>query len=178
MTIHRTWHTLININNMKFQLIRVCLIFYTYDSANFKKHRNNHEKNATATALALLCLQDVSTDVYFHQNKPAAVAPKETITHHFFVSELGRRKPSMQPKFVAAQKMPVNRNPANIRKWIARFYYFRHLYSAGSACVLLTIIAWVAHRYGQLAFALLINILLGSFQLFLHMDQPSLRGWK
>ena len=23
------------------------------------------------------------------QNKPAAVAPKETITHHFFVSELG-----------------------------------------------------------------------------------------
>ena len=30
---------------------------------------------------------------------------------------------------------------ANIRKWIARFYYFRHLCSAGSACVLLTIIA-------------------------------------
>ena len=39
------------------------------------------------------------------QNKPAVVAPKETITHHFFVSELGRRKLSMQPKFVAAQKM-------------------------------------------------------------------------
>ena len=35
-------------------------------------------------------------------------------------------------------------------KWIARFYYFRHLYSAGSACVLLTIIVRVAHRYGQL----------------------------
>ena len=46
--------------------------------------------------------------------------------------------------------MLLKRNPANIRKWIARFYYFRHLYSAGSACVLLTIIAWVAHRYGQL----------------------------
>ena len=29
------------------------------------------------------------------------------------------------------------------------FSCFRHLYSAGSACVL-TIIAWVAHRYGQL----------------------------
>ena len=29
-------------------------------------------------------------------------------------------------------------------------YYFRHLYSAGSACVLLIIITWVAHRYGQL----------------------------
>ena len=33
---------------------------------------------------------------------------------------------------LAAQKMLLNRNPANIRKWIARFYYFRHLYSAGS----------------------------------------------
>ena len=35
-----------------------------------------------ATALALL-LQDVLTDVYC-SNKPAAVAPKETITHHFY----------------------------------------------------------------------------------------------
>ena len=43
------------------------------------------------------------------QNKPVAVAPVETITHHFFVSELGRRKLSMQPKFVAAQKMLLNR---------------------------------------------------------------------
>ena len=39
MTIRRTWHTLININNVNFNsLFRVCLIFYTYDSANFKKH--------------------------------------------------------------------------------------------------------------------------------------------
>ena len=36
--------------------------------------------------------------------------------------------------------------------------------------------AWVAHRYGQL-YLLLINILLGSFQLFLHSDQPPLWGW-
>ena len=28
-----------------------------------------------------------------------------TITHHFLFLELGRRKPSMQPKFVAAQKI-------------------------------------------------------------------------
>ena len=46
-----------------------------------------------------------------------------------------------------------------------------YILRAGSACVLLTIIAWVAHRYGQL-YLLLINILLGSFQLFLHSDQP------
>ena len=90
------------------------------------------KKMLLATALALL-LQDVLNRRLLFKTKPAAVAPKETITHHFFVLELGRRKLSMQPKFVAAQKMLLNRNPANIRKWIARFYYFRHLYSAGSA---------------------------------------------
>ena len=61
-------------------------------------------KNATATALALL-ITGCAQQTFTVQNKPAAVAPKETITHHFFVSELGRRKLSMQPKFVAAQKM-------------------------------------------------------------------------
>ena len=57
-----------------------------------------------ATALALL-ITGCAQQTFTVQNKPAAVAPKETITHHFFVSELGRRKLSMQPKFVAAQKM-------------------------------------------------------------------------
>ena len=33
-----------------------------------------------------------STDVYCSKNKPAAVAPKETITHHFFVSGIGQKK--------------------------------------------------------------------------------------
>ena len=47
------------------------------------------------------------------QNKPAAVAPKETITHHFSsFLELGRRKLSMQPKFVAAQKMLLKQKPS------------------------------------------------------------------
>ena len=57
-----------------------------------------------ATALALL-ITGCAQQTFTVQNKPAAVAPKETITHHFFVSELGRRKLSMQPKFVAAQKI-------------------------------------------------------------------------
>ena len=122
------------------------------------------------------CLLQCAQQTFTVQNKPAAVAPKETIAHHFFVSGIERRKLSMQPKNLWRRRNVVEtRNPANIRKWIARFYYFEHLYSAGSACVLLTIIAWVAHRYGQL-YLLLINILLGSFQLFLHSDQP-LWGW-
>ena len=97
------------------------------------------KKMLLATALALL-ITGCAQQTFTVQNKPAAVAPKPSPIISSFL-ELGRRKLSMQPKFVAAQKMLLNRNPANIRKWIARFYYFRHLYSAGSACVLLTIIA-------------------------------------
>ena len=44
-----------------------------------------------ATALALL-ITGCAQQTFTVQNKPAAVAPKETTTHHFFVSELGRRK--------------------------------------------------------------------------------------
>ena len=56
------------------------------------------KKMLLATALALLitgCQQTFTV-----QNKPAAVAPKETITHHFFVSGIGQRKLSVKPKFV------------------------------------------------------------------------------
>ena len=57
------------------------------------------------------------------QNKPAAVAPAKPSPIISSFLELGR-KLSMQPKFVAAQKMLLKqKNPANIRKWIARFYY-------------------------------------------------------
>ena len=49
------------------------------------------KKMLLATALVCL-LQDVLNRRLLFKTKPAAVAPKETITHHFFVSELGRRK--------------------------------------------------------------------------------------
>ena len=116
-----------------------------------------------------------STDVYCSKQTGSSTKGKPSPIISSFL-ELGRRKPSMQPKFVAAQKMLLNRNPANIRKWIARFYYFRHLYSAGSACVLLTIICMSCPSIWATLSALLINILLGSFQLFLHSDQPLSEG--
>ena len=97
------------------------------------------KKMLLATALALL-ITGCAQQTFTVQNKPAAVAPKETITHHFFVSGIGQKKLSMQPKFVAAQKMLLNRNPAKHSNRLS-VHYFRHLYSAGSACVLLTIIA-------------------------------------
>ena len=85
------------------------------------------KKMLLATALALL-ITGCAQQTFTVQNKPAAAAPKETITHHFFVSGIGQKKTVDAAKFVAAQKMLLKQNPANIRKWIARFYYFRHLY--------------------------------------------------
>ena len=68
------------------------------------------KKMLLATALALL-ITGCAQQTFTVQNKPAAVAPKETITHHFFVLELGG-KLSMQPKFVAAQKMLLKQKPS------------------------------------------------------------------
>ena len=99
------------------------------------------KKMLLATALWPCLLQDVLNRRFTVQNKPAAVAPKETITHHFFVSGIGQKKTVDAAKICGGAENVVKTEAANIRKWIARFYYFRHLYSAGSACVLLTIIA-------------------------------------
>ena len=48
------------------------------------------KKMLLATALALL-ITGCAQQTFTVQNKPAAVAPKETITHHFFVSGGGQR---------------------------------------------------------------------------------------
>ena len=49
------------------------------------------KKMLLATALALL-ITGCAQQTFTVQNKPAAVAPKETITHHFFVSGIGQKK--------------------------------------------------------------------------------------
>ena len=134
-----------------------------------------HEKNATRYCAGPAYCTGCAQQTFTVQNKPAAVAPKETITHHFFVSGIGQKKASCSQNLWRRENVKTG-NPANIRKWIARFYCFRHLYSAGSACVLLTTICMSCHRYEQL-YLLLINILLSSFQLFLHpSDQPLSEG--
>ena len=48
-------------------------------------------KNATRYCAGPAYYRMCSTDVYC-SNKPAAVAPKETITYHFFVSGIGQKK--------------------------------------------------------------------------------------
>ena len=65
------------------------------------------------------------------QNKPAAVAPKETITHHFFVSGIGQKKTVDAAKICGGAEMLLKQKPTNIRKWIAGLLT-EHLYSAGA----------------------------------------------
>ena len=91
---------------------------------------------------AWLLITGCAQQTFTVQNKPAAVAPKETITHHFFVSgSWAEENCRYSQKFVAAQKMLLKQKLANIRKWIARFYYFRHLYSARKRVCIMPIIA-------------------------------------
>lgn len=69
------------------------------------------KKMLFSAALAML-ITGCAQQTFTVGNKPTAVTPKETITHHFFVSELDRRKLLMQPKFVAAQKMLLKQKPS------------------------------------------------------------------
>ena len=70
------------------------------------------KKMLLATTLALL-ITGCAQQTFTVQNKPAAVAPKgkpSPIISSFL--ELGRRKLSVKPKFVAAQKMLLKQKPS------------------------------------------------------------------
>ena len=69
------------------------------------------KKMLLATALALL-ITGCAQQTFTVQNKPAAVAPKRASPIISSFLELGRRKLSMQPKFVAAQKMLLKQKPS------------------------------------------------------------------
>ena len=69
------------------------------------------KKMLLATALALL-ITECAQRTFTVQNKPAAVAPRKPSPIISSFLELGRRKLSMQPKFVAAQKMLLKQKPS------------------------------------------------------------------
>ena len=69
------------------------------------------KKMLLATALALL-ITEYAQQTFTVQNKPAAVAPRKPSPIISSFLELGRRKLSMQPKFVAAQKMLLKQKPS------------------------------------------------------------------
>ena len=130
-------------------------------------------KNATATALALL-ITGCAQQTFTVQNKPAAVAPKETITHHFFVSGIGQKKTVDAAKICGGAENVVKTETQQTFVNGLLGFITLGIYT-GSACVLLIHCMSCPSIWATLS-ALLINILLGSFQLFLHSDQP-LWGW-
>ena len=69
------------------------------------------KKMLLATALALL-ITGCAQQTFTVQNKPAAVAPKKPSPIISSFLGIGRRKLSMQPKFVAAQKMLLKQKPS------------------------------------------------------------------
>ena len=69
------------------------------------------KKMLLATALALL-ITGCAQQTFTVQNKPAAVAPRKPSPIISSFLELGRRKLSMQPKFVAAQKILLKQKPS------------------------------------------------------------------
>lgn len=69
------------------------------------------KKMLFSAALAML-ITGCAQQTFTVGNKPTAVTPKETITHHSSFRELDRRKLLMQPKFVAAQKMLLKQKPS------------------------------------------------------------------
>ena len=75
-------------------MFRACLIFLHIQILWNQKASGitPAEKNATRYLRRPCLLQDVAQQTFTVQNKPAAVAPKETITHHFFVSGIGQKK--------------------------------------------------------------------------------------
>ena len=69
------------------------------------------KKMLIAIALALL-ITGCAQQTFTVQNKPAAVAQRKPSPIISSFLELGRRKLSMQPKFVAAQKMLLKQKPS------------------------------------------------------------------
>ena len=87
-----------------------------------------------ATALALL-ITGCAQQTFTVQNKPAAVAPRNHHPSFLRFWNWAEENCRCSQNLLAALKMLLKQgNPANIRKWIARFYYFRHLLR-GSACI-------------------------------------------
>ena len=126
-------------------------------------------------AIALAHYRMCSTDVYCSKQTGSSSTKGNHFTHHFFVSGIGQKKTVDAAKICGgAENVVKTETQQNIRKWIARFYYFS-THRRKRVCIAHNNCMSCPSIWATLS-ALLINILLGSFQLFLHSDQP-LWGW-
>ena len=120
-----------------------------------------------ATALALL-ITGCAQQTFTVQNKPAAVAPKETITHHFFVSGIGQKKTVDAAKICGGAENVVKTETQQTFVNGLLGFITLGIYTPLEACIAHNNCMSCPSIWATLS-ALLINILLGSFQLFLHM---------
>ena len=127
-----------------------------------------------ATALALL-ITGCAQQTFTVQNKPAAVAPKETITHHFFVSGIGQKKTVDAAKICGGAENVVKTETQQTFVNGLLGFITLGIYTPLEACIAHNNCMSCPSIWATLS-ALLINILLGSFQLFLHSDQPLSEG--
>ena len=96
------------------------------------------KKMLLATALALL-ITGCAQQTFTVQNKPAAVVPKETITHHFFVSGVWAEETVDAAKICGGAENVVKRETQQtFVNGLLGFITLAHLYPAGSACIAYT----------------------------------------
>ena len=105
---------------------RVCLIF-THTILRTSKSINNTMKNATRYCAGPAYYRMCSPDVYCSKQTGSSSTKKENHHPSFLRFWIGQKKTVDAAKILwrRRKKCQQNRNPANIRKWIARFYYFR-----------------------------------------------------
>ena len=87
------------------------------------------------------CLLQMPNRRFTVQNKPAAVAPKETITHHFFVSGIGQLQNYYAAKICGGAENVVKTETQQTSKYCSWFYYFRHLQRWKRVCGLFRLFA-------------------------------------
>ena len=94
------------------------------------------------------------------QNKPAAVAPKETITHHFFVSGIGQKKNCRcsQNLWRRTENVVKTETQQTFVNGLLGFITLGIYTPLKRVCIAHNN-SRVAHRYGQLYLQLPINIL-------------------
>ena len=131
------------------------------------------KKMLLATALALL-ITGCAQQTFTVQNKPAAVAPKETITHHFFVSGIGQKKTVDAAKICGgAENVVKTETQQTFVNGLLGFITLAFIPGWKRVCIAHNNCMSVASIWATLS-VLLITVS-GSFQLFLHSDQLSLR---
>ena len=136
---------------------------------------NNTMKNATRYCAGPAYYRMCSTDVYCSK-QTAAVAPKETITHHFFVSGIGQKKTVDAAKICGGAENVVKTETQQTFVNGLLGFITLGIYTPLEARVYCSQYCICCPSIWATLSALLINILLGSFQLFLHSDQPLSEG--